>query len=183
MNEVRRTTQLEWVPVSDAPEFVADPVRHALVDWPGAATAEVAEIDAALADTAAFCATYGVSLAESANCVPVAGKRDGQIRYAACMVLATPGADVNGVVRRLLDVRKASFAAMDEATSLTGMQYGGITLVGLPAPWPIFVAEQLLDAGSVIIGSGIRSSKLRVPAEPLLSLPAARAVPDLAKAL
>ena len=85
----------------------------------------VAEIDPALADTAAFCERYDVALTESANCVVVAGRRDGQTRLAACMVLATTRADVNGLVQRELDVRKASFAPMDQAVELTGMEYGG----------------------------------------------------------
>ena len=55
------------------------------------------------------------------------------------MVLATTRADVNGVVRRRLDARKASFAPMDEAVALTGMEYGGITPIGLPADWPVLV--------------------------------------------
>ncbi len=61
----------------------------------------------------------------SANCVVVAGRRDGQPKMAACMVLATTRADVNGLVKRELDVRKASFAPMDLAVELTGMEYGG----------------------------------------------------------
>ncbi|MBY8854348.1 hypothetical protein K7G98_41355, partial [Saccharothrix sp. MB29] len=83
--------------------------------------------DASLADTAEFCAHYGVPLSASANCVVVAGKRGDAVRYAACVVLATTRADVNGVVRKRLDARKASFAPMDEAVSLSGMEYGGIT--------------------------------------------------------
>ncbi len=58
---------------------------------------------------------------------------------AACMVLATTRADVNGLVKRELDVRKASFAPMETAVELTGMEYGGITPIGLPADWPLFV--------------------------------------------
>ena len=96
----------------------------------------VAEIDPELADTAAFCEQYGVAPSESANCVVVAGRRDGVTRLAACMVLATTRADVNGLVKRELDVRKASFAPMETAVELTGMEYGGITPIGLPADWP-----------------------------------------------
>jgi hypothetical protein len=48
------------------------------------------------------------------------------------MVLATDRADVNRTVRKHLDVRKISFASMDEAVSRTGMEYGGITPIGLP---------------------------------------------------
>src|SRR5262245_18553656 len=114
------------------------------MDWPSSAVQNtdavlIAEIDPELADTAAFCAAYQVPPEISANCVVVTGKREGQQRYAACLVFATARADVNGVARRLLDVRKASFAATAEAVEATGMEYGGITPIGLPAGWPIFV--------------------------------------------
>ena len=92
-----------------------------------------------LADTAAFCERYGVPPDESANCVVVAGRRGGEARFAACVVLATTRADVNGVARRRLDVRKASFAPMDVAVAETGMEYGGITPSGCPPDWPLLV--------------------------------------------
>jgi prolyl-tRNA editing enzyme YbaK/EbsC (Cys-tRNA(Pro) deacylase) len=133
----------------------------------------VAEIDPALADTAAFCERYGVAPAESANCVVVAGRRDGETRFAACVVLATTRADVNGVVRRQLDVRKASFAATDVAVAETGMEYGGITPVGLPEKWPVFVDAVVAASPLVVIGSGVRRSKLVLPGEALTRLPTA----------
>jgi prolyl-tRNA editing enzyme YbaK/EbsC (Cys-tRNA(Pro) deacylase) len=105
--------------------------------------------------------------------VVVAGKRAGEVRYAAVLVLATMRADVNGVVRRRMDVRKISFAAQDEAVSLTAMEFGGITPVGLPTGWPILIDPAVIEAGEVVIGSGIRGSKLLVPADELLALPGA----------
>ena len=126
---------LAAVPALDRPDLLAAPVAAALAGLDGkiaVADIGVAEIDPALADTAAFCERYEVALTESANCVVVAGRRDGQTRLAACMVLATTRADVNGLARRELDVRKASFAPMDQAVELTGMEYGGITPIGLP---------------------------------------------------
>jgi prolyl-tRNA editing enzyme YbaK/EbsC (Cys-tRNA(Pro) deacylase) len=120
----------------------------------------VAEIDPDLSDTAAFCEHYGIALDESANCVVIAGRRDGQPRYAACVILATTRADVNGLARRQLDVRKASFAPMDDAVAQTGMEYGGITPIGLPASWPVLVDAAVAAAGVVVVGSGLRRSKL-----------------------
>ena len=111
----------------------------------------------------------------------VAGKREGEIRYAACMVLATTRADVNGVVRRRLDVRKASFAPMDEAVELTGMEYGGITPIGLPAGWPILVDAAVAAAAAVVIGSGIRGSKIALSGRALTALPGAVVVEGLAR--
>jgi prolyl-tRNA editing enzyme YbaK/EbsC (Cys-tRNA(Pro) deacylase) len=168
--------RLAAVPALERPDLLAAPVAAALAelaDVIGADQVGVAEIDPELADTAAFCAEYGVPLTESANCVVVAGRRDGQTKLAACMVLATTRADVNGLVRRELDVRKASFAAMDDAVELTGMEYGGITPIGLPAAWPVLVDEAAATQPRVIIGSGVRRSKLTLPGAALARLPAA----------
>ena len=146
---------------ADRPDLLAAPVVDAAAPPSTAPIAVfVAPIDPELADTAAFCAAYDVAPAASANCVVVSGKRAGEQRWAAAVVLATTRADVNGAVRRLLDVRKVSFAAMADAVEATGMQYGGITPIGLPAGWPIFVDAAVAAAGPVVIGSGIRGSKI-----------------------
>ena len=123
----------------------------------------VAPIDPDLADTAAFCAAYDVPMDASANCVVVSGRRADTVTTAACMVLATDRADVNKVVRKHLDVRKISFAPMADAVSQTGMEYGGITPVGLPADWPVLVDETVAAGQWMVIGSGIRGSKLVTP--------------------
>jgi prolyl-tRNA editing enzyme YbaK/EbsC (Cys-tRNA(Pro) deacylase) len=171
---------LRTVPALSRPDLLAEPVAAALRTWSRADEVRVAEIDPELADTAAFCAAYQVGLDASANCVVVAGKREGQVRYAACVVLATTRADVNGVVRRQLDVRKASFAAMDTAVAETGMQYGGITPIGLPATWPVLVDAAVASAPDVIIGSGLRGSKLALPGKALAELPGAQVIEGLA---
>ncbi|MCA1655732.1 MAG: YbaK/EbsC family protein [Pseudonocardiaceae bacterium] len=165
----------------DRPELLADSVAKALADLPEPAAVGVAAIEEDLADTTAFCAEYGSPLAASANCVVVAGKRGGEERFAACLVLATTRADVNGVVRRRLDVRKASFAPMDTAVELTGMAYGGITPLGLPAGWPLLLDPAVAAAAELVIGSGIRGSKLLVPGPVLAALPAAEVVEGLGR--
>ncbi len=179
-----RIGSLPAVAALDRQDLLAPPVAAALTDLAGKLPADlvgVAEIDPELADTAAFCERYGVALTESANCVVVAGRRDGQTRMAACMVLATTRADVNGLVKRELDVRKASFAAMETAVELTGMEYGGITPIGLPAEWPLFVDEAVASAERVVIGSGLRRSKLTLPGAVLASLPGAVVLPGLGR--
>lgn len=142
-------------------------------DVDGIAAAEVAPIDATHADTEAFCTAYDVAPQASANCVVVAGKRAGETTYAAVMVLATDRADINGVVRRHLGVRKISFAPHDDAVTLTGMEFGGITPIGLPAGWPVLVDSAVAAAGPVVIGSGVRRSKILVDGAALALLPTA----------
>jgi prolyl-tRNA editing enzyme YbaK/EbsC (Cys-tRNA(Pro) deacylase) len=146
---------LETRPALDRPELLADPVARALKDLQ-LADVHVAAIDPTVADTAAFCERYDVGPEVSANCVVVAGRRGADIRLAACVVLATARADVNGVIRKRLDARKASFAPMDLAVAQTGMEYGGITPVGLPASWPLLVDQAVVDTSLVVIGSGLR---------------------------
>ena len=168
--------KLEWQPTADVPGLLAAPVRAAFGEIPAYAAA----IDPGLADTAAFCAEYDVPMAASANCVIVLGKRAGEATYAAVLVLATDRADVNGVIRKHLGVRKISFAAQDDAVASTGMEYGGITPIGLPADWPVLVDEAVAQAGPVVIGSGIRGSKLLLDGAELAKLPTATVL-DLAQ--
>ncbi|GIG89112.1 YbaK/EbsC family protein [Plantactinospora endophytica] len=177
---------LKTEPARARQDLLAAPVTEALHRWPADAPVGVddilvAPIDATLADTAAFCEAYDVGLDVSANCVVVAGKREGTVRYAACVVLATTRADVNGVVRRHLDVRKASFAPMAEAVELTGMEYGGITPIGLPGSWPILVDARVVGTPYVIVGSGVRHSKIALPGAALGLLPNAEVVEGLAR--
>ncbi|MBL7499494.1 YbaK/EbsC family protein [Frankia sp. CNm7] len=170
---------LVLAPALSRPDLLAGPVVAALeaLDLPG--PVEVAPIDPDLADTAEFCAAYGIGLAESANCVVVAGRRGQETRYAACVVLATTRVDVNGVVRRRLDARKASFAAREDAVSATGMEFGGITPIGLPAEWPVLVDAAVVTAPRVIIGSGLRRSKISLTGKALEALPNAEVLEGL----
>lgn len=168
---------LPWSPAVGATDLLAEPVAAAVGSVPGA---QVAPIDPTLADTAAFCTAYDVSLGASANCVVVAGRRGDVTTYAAVMVLATHRADVNGVVRKHLGVRKISFAPHEDAVRLTGMEFGGITPVGLPDGWPVLVDEAVVAAGEVVVGSGLRRSKVLLTGEDLLTLPGAERL-DLAR--
>ncbi|HEY1916703.1 MAG TPA: YbaK/EbsC family protein [Streptosporangiaceae bacterium] len=163
------------------PGLLAPAVVAGLGGLDGADSVGVAQIDPDLADTAAFCEKYRVTAEESANCVVVTGKRDGQERFAACVVLATTRADVNGLARRRLDVRKASFAATGLAVELTGMEYGGITPIGLPAGWPVLIDAAVAATPRVVIGSGVRRSKLTVPGALLARLPGAEVIDGLGR--
>ena len=170
---------LTWVPALQRPDLLAEPVRRALENLPRAAEVRVAEIDPELADTAAMTEAYELPLEASVNCVLVAGKRAGDERVAACAVRATTRADVNSTVRRLLDVRKASFWPTDRAVEASGMEYGGITPVGLPPEWRLLVDAAVAAGGPAIVGSGVRRSKLLLPGDLLAALPAAEVVDGL----
>lgn len=176
-----RLGQLVVRPALEQPDLLAEPVLAGLAGWVHAGTVGVAEIDPELADTAAFCARYGVAAEDSANCVVVAGRRGAATRLAAVVLLANTRADVNDVIRRQLQARKVSFAPMELAVAGTGMQHGGITPIGLPADWPLLVDPAVLGRPRVVVGSGLRRSKLLLPGAHLAALPGARVVAGLAR--
>lgn len=171
--------KLNFVPVEDKLDLVARSTKDA-IEANKLSGVLVTEIDPELADTAAFCKQYEIGMAISANCVIVEAKRADKVWYAACVVLATTRTDINGIVRRKLDAKKLSFAPMDKAITLTKMEFGGITPLGLPADWPLLVDTAVANSEHVVIGSGIRGSKLLVPGKIFTSLPNA-AVMDLVK--
>jgi prolyl-tRNA editing enzyme YbaK/EbsC (Cys-tRNA(Pro) deacylase) len=173
-----RFGSLELDPVRD--ELLAAPVAAALRAAPGvAADAHTVAIDPDLAETATLTEQFGLDPEMSANCVIVLGKRGGDLRPAACVVLASTRADVNGLVRRTLDARKCSFAPQDWAVAETGMEYGGITPVGVPDGWPILVDRAVTEQPWVLLGSGLRRSKLALPGPALAELPGAQVLDGL----
>jgi prolyl-tRNA editing enzyme YbaK/EbsC (Cys-tRNA(Pro) deacylase) len=175
-----RIGTLRIEPVANHPELLAPPVRRAL-DVLAPEPLGVVAIDPELADTAAFCERYGVAPDESANCVVVAARRDGQTRLAACVVLATTRADVNGLVRRHLGARKVSFAPMEVAVAETAMAFGAITPIGLPGGWPVLVDAAVARHRRVAVGSGLRGSKLVVAGATLAALPGAEVLEGLGR--
>ncbi|WP_282948870.1 YbaK/EbsC family protein [Cellulomonas endometrii] len=179
---------LTWLRAVDRLDLLAEPTAAAVSGWaavdPAVADAVlVTEIDPELADTAAMTEAYDLPLAVSANCVLVSGRRAGEERVAAAVVRATTRADVNNAVKRLLDVRKASFLPMDRAVEESGMEYGGITPLGLPSGYRVLldasVAADGEAGGTVVIGSGLRRSKIALPGSVLASAPGVEVVEGL----
>jgi prolyl-tRNA editing enzyme YbaK/EbsC (Cys-tRNA(Pro) deacylase) len=150
----------------------------AVLDGLGAAY-EVMHIDPALADTAEFCAHYGIPLEQSANTIIVASKKEPR-QYCACLVLATTRLDVNHAVRKLMGVSRVSFASGDETKAVTGMLIGGVTIFALPAELPIYVDERVMAPDWIIVGGGGRSTKLKLAPGALRRLPNVKVVPGLA---
>jgi prolyl-tRNA editing enzyme YbaK/EbsC (Cys-tRNA(Pro) deacylase) len=170
---------LSTVPASRRPDLLGPTTERALAAAALLDDVGVVEIDPGVSDTASTQAAFGLAPETLANCVVVAGKREGNERLAACVVLSTTRADVNGLVRRLLDVRKASFLPTDRAVELTGMEYGGITPIGLPSGWPVLVDRRVTETGVIIIGSGVRRSKLLLPGALLVRFPDVQVVDGL----
>ncbi len=161
-----------------------EPISGAVLDHLAAlgVAYEVVECDPDFADTAQFCERYGYSMDASANAICVVGK-SAERPMACCVVLASTRLDVNGVVRRRLGTRKASFADADETIARTGMMIGGVTPFGLPADIPVWIDSRVMDCTEVIVGGGSRDCKILCPPASLAELPTAEVVTDLAKTI
>ena len=133
-------------------------------------TYELVEIDPEFADTALFCEKYGYPLDHSGNAIVVASKKEPK-KCSTCIVKGSDRLDVNKTVRRLMEVSKASFASPEETMALTGMMIGGVTPLAMPPEVSIYADEKLLGLEYLILGSGSRSSKLKIPPEDLRKIP------------
>ena len=150
------------VPTEDIIDMLIDAAETALATLDQLAIDyEVISCDPELADTQVFCAHYGYPLSSSANVIIAAGKAEPRC-YAACVLLATTRLDVNRSVRKRLGVSRASFASAEETHTMTGMEIGGVTPFDLPNDIVIYVDAKVMQLDSVILGSGSRSSKIKV---------------------
>ena len=139
---------------------------------------ELIQIDPDFADTAEFCEKYGYTLEGSGNTIVVASKR-GAKKYCACIVQGSARLDVNKTVKRLMGVSRASFASAEETMELTGMLIGGVTAFALPQELPVYADQKLLEQESIILGSGSRSSKIKIDPQEISKIPGAQFIDGL----
>lgn len=173
-----------WVSAYNNPHLLADVVWKKLDEWNTehpdlVAQIMACEIDPELSDTAVMSEHYSIPMEASVNCVLVAGKREGIERTAAVAVRASTRADINGTIKRMLDVRKASFVPMDRAVEESTMEYGGITPIGLPDTWRFVVDGSINQESWIVIGSGIRASKIALQGSTLVALTHAQVIEGL----
>ena len=142
---------------------------------------EIIDCDPDFADTAAFCERYGYPVDNCGNAILVASKRE-PVQFAACIVKGTSRLDVNKTVRKLMGVPKASFASPEQTVAITGMMIGGVTPFALPSQVPVYADEKLMALDYVILGSGSRSSKVKIAPRVFEALPNTRIVAGLSKA-
>ena len=179
--------EIGWRPALERTDLLGPPVAAALEALAAASLqgvdlarrVQVVPIDPRYSDTDALNARYALDPGATGNCVLVAGRRTGQERIAACVVRASDLADVNHVVKRRIDVRKASFLPVERAVQMSSMEYGGITPIGLPGDWRLLIDAAVAERDTVLIGSGVRHSKLLVPGALLAALPGAEIVAGL----
>lgn len=175
---------LNVVPAIDRLDLVAKPVADALSRWPNQASLKeigIVEIDPQYSDSANFCEQFKVDLQLATNCVIVEARRGDQRWFAAVLIPASSRADINGIARRTLGARSVSFAPMEVAVRESGMEYGGITPIGLPGEWPLLIDAAVMHSDVRILGAGKRCAKLVVPGNILKELPSSVILENLAR--
>lgn len=177
-------TLLEFFPVCHRQDLVPPTVLAAVKSWPDNKEAEkflVAEIDPEFAEGTAVCDKYNISPMYGANCLVVMGKRGSTVTYASCLVPVGYRYDMSGVVRKQLNARQVSVAPLNFVLEISQMEYGSITPIGLPHEWFLFIDPQVLASERIIIGGGLKKSKLSIPSTALLRIPNSMSLDGLAK--
>ena len=123
----------------------------------------VAKIDPKYKGGDDFCEIYEIDKSHGANCVVLEAKRGDEKWYAAALVPVGIRMDIGGSIRRRLKARKVSMAPLDYVISQTGMEFGSITVIGLPEDWQILIDSRIAELENVFIGSGLVQSKLSLP--------------------
>ena len=108
-----------------------------------------------------FVKRYGINFEDAANTIVVKSKT-GDLKYAACVLLATTKLDTNKTIRKKLNTHKVSFASIEESEKLTNMQIGGVTPIELPKNLPLWVDSRVMQRHIIVLGGGNRTSKIKI---------------------
>lgn len=175
---------LNFKPVIENPELVPSTVLEFIMSWVGPHKKTdflVAEIDPEFAGGIELCNKYNINPTTGVNCLVVNGIRGQNKTFAACLVPVGYRYDMSGVVRQAMNARQVSVAPLDVVLLETQMEYGSITPIGLPKEWLLFIDPLVLKSEYIIIGGGLKKSKLLIPSSALLSLPNAIILQGVAK--
>lgn len=177
-----KNMNLSLEPAINHPDLLPPPVVELLNNWTGSTPVEeilVAPIDPEFAGSAEFCEQYGVAPENGANCVIVEAVRGETHTLAACLVPVSCKADINKTAKKILDARKISFAPLEKVLLETGMEYGGVTPIGLPKDYKILIDSRIVSKDRIIVGGGYRKSKISISGKALAELPNAIVVEGL----
>ena len=122
---------------------------------------EIMDCESDFADTHDFCKRYGINFEDAANTIVVKSKT-GDLKYAACVLLATTKLDTNKTIRKKLSTHKVSFANIEESKKLTNMQIGGVTPIELPKNLLLWVDPRVMQKKIIVLGGGNRTSKIKI---------------------
>lgn len=172
---------LNFVSIESNPNLVPEPVFNLAMSLDESARPLVAEIDPSFTGSKEFCEHYGVNPSDGANCIVIEVVKGSERTLSACLVPIGYRADLNSFVRKHFNARRVSFAPLEEVEPLTKMEYGSITVFGLPLDWKVLVDSRIMNNEKVIIGGGKKVSKLIILTETIKNLPNVEVVEGLSK--
>lgn len=167
------TNTLIFEPALTRPELLAPSVAGVIERWrqaPWIDEVRVAEIDPMFARGVDLCEHYGLDLKQAGNCLILKASRAGRSWMAGCLVPPDRRTNLGSIVRKTLNAREISLLPKELAIKETEMEYGSITVIGLPEEWPVLIDASLAHAKALVIGSGVLRSKLRLPGEALVTM-------------
>ena len=176
--------QLSFYPVMEKLDLVPQTVYNVIstVNWSCSKNDfYVAEINPSYAGGLDLCEKYKIDPSMGANCLVVNGIRGKNKSFAACVVPVGYRYDMSGVVRKALNARTVSVAPLDYVLSVSLMEYGSITPIGLPSDWRIFIDPAVLTHKNIVVGGGFVRSKMCIPSSALLDIPNSSVLEGLAK--
>ncbi len=141
----------------------------------------VTEIDPNYADGEMLCSYYDIDKKYGYNCLIVECKRNETIKYCALLVPIGYQYNMGSVVRKYTNSRVVSVAPLEYVLNTTNMEYGSITPIGLPSDWEILVDSKIIENDYVIVGGGLKKSKILLPTSLLLSLDNVKVIEGLKK--
>lgn len=146
-------------------ELIAESTFNEIEEFPDRIIADatmITKIDPQLKGGDDFCNSYGVSRSNGANCVILEATKGDKKWYVATLTPVGAKMDIGSSLRRYLNARRVSMAPLNYVLEQTGMEYGSITVVGLPKDWLVLIDSRLTDIDELFIGSGKERSKMRL---------------------
>ena len=139
----------------------------------------VAEINPQFTGSTEFCEHYKITPEDGANCIVIEIIKGEDRNIASCLVPIGYRADLNSKVRKHFGARRVSFAPLEEVEKNTHMEYGSITVFGLPNEWKILIDSKIMEREKIIIGGGKKISKLLISTQVLKNLPNVEIIDEL----
>lgn len=139
----------------------------------------VAEIDPKYCGGKDLCQDYDIPESAGVNCIIVNATRGKNSQLAVCLYPVGSRVELNKTVRRFLNARNVSLAPLEQVLEKTQMEYGSITVLGLPQDWPILIEQRILLNERIILGAGKVNAKLSIPTKLLTELPNSYFIQDM----
>ena len=174
------SSKLIFTPINNTCDIVPTNTLEVALYLAKKGVVSVGEIDPKYCGGFELVEEYNIDPDAAIKCLIIEGKRNKTKKYAALLVPIKYECDVSEV-KEVLNVKTISFAKLDYVLEQTNMELGSITPIGIPEDWYVFVDSMVFEQKYIIIGGGLKNSKLMLASELLKKLPNSFVLDNLAK--